>query len=152
MEPLVTIATVIVTLIFNGVFEGLGQDIEKGTTAKITQLIAIIREKFKASETEVLLTRAEKQPTELNIAAVKTELVTQMSEDKVFAQKLADLLRELESNKIIRHVMASNIKAKSLEAKDMHQIATSGSSVELIMGCGLEIEGDVKFGNLTQES
>lgn len=143
MEPLTVLATSVAAMIFTGVFEGLGQDLQK-------QLISIVREKFKASETEKLLKRAEDKPTKSNISVVEAELVTQMAEDKFFAENLVKVVNELEAVRVVHQAMASHIKSNNLETEDMTQRAR-GDSISQLMGTGLEVSEDIKFGNLTQE-
>ena len=154
MEAIAAIASTITTLIFSEALKEGGKTLGKSASDKFAQLIATIRQRFKESGTEVLLTRAEKQPTEYKIAIVEAELVTQMSDDENFARKLEELVKQLEHSDIIRQVMLSDIQASNLEVKgDMTQRASKDASVEQVMGAGLEIGGDVKFGgNLTQES
>jgi hypothetical protein len=143
MEPLTVLASTVVALVFAGVFEGLGQDLQK-------QLITTIREKFKASGTEGALRRAEAKPTESNVVVVEAELLTQMTEDQLFAKRLAEFVHELEAAGAIHQVMARGVKATNLETRDMAQKAR-GSSINQVMGSDLEASGDVKLGNLTQE-
>ncbi|KYC34575.1 hypothetical protein WA1_51205 [Scytonema hofmannii PCC 7110] len=101
MEPIVTVASAIATLILSEAFKEGGKSLGKGVSEKITQLLTVIREKFKASGTEGLLTRVEKQPTEPTVAILEAELVTQMSEDEIFAQRLAELVKQLEEAKVL---------------------------------------------------
>lgn len=152
METITAVATTITTLIFSEAFKEGGKALGKSVSDKVAQLVTIIRQRFKESGTEGLLTRAEKQPTESNIAIVEAELITQMSDDEVFGRHLEELLKQLEQTGVTRQVMVSGINAETLEVKgDMTQKASKGGSQ--VMGADLEISGDVKFsGNLTQES
>jgi hypothetical protein len=154
MEPITAIASTIATLIFGEALKEGGKALGKGVSDKTAQLITAIRQRFKESGTEGLLTRAEKHPTESNIAIVEAELVAQMSDDEIFTRQLEELAKQLEQAGVTRQVMVSGIKANTLEVKgDMIQISSKDRSVDQVMGAGLEIDGDVKFGgNLTQES
>jgi hypothetical protein len=154
MEPIAAIASTITTLIFGEALKEGGKALGKGVSDKIAQLITAIRQRFKESGTEGLLTRAEKQPTESNIAIVEAELVAQMSDDEIFTRQLEELVKQLEQAGVTRQVMVSGIKANTLEVKgDMIQRSSKDGSVDQVMGADLEIGGDVKFGgNLTQES
>lgn len=153
METITAMATTITTLIFNEALKEGGKALGKSASDTVTRLVTTIRQRFKASGTEGLLTRAEKQPTESNIAIVKAELITQMSDDEVFVRHLEELLMPLEKIAVIQQIMASGIKAKTFEVKgDMTQKKASKGGAQ-VMGTDLEIDGDVKFdGNLTQES
>jgi hypothetical protein len=153
MEPITTIAATIATLIFGEALKEGGKALGKSASEKIAQLVTTIRERFKESGTEGLLTRAEKQPTESNIAIVEAELVTQMSDDATFTEQLENLVKQLEQAGVTRQVMVSGINANTLEVKgDMIQKSSKDGSVDQVMGSDLEIDGDVKFGgNLTQE-
>jgi hypothetical protein len=150
MEP-ITIAGAIATLVLSEAFKEGGKTLGKGASDKITQLITVIREKFRLSGTEVLLTRVEKQPTEPTVAILEAELVTQMSEDKIFAERLAELVKQLESVGVTRQIAITGINAASLEVGDVIQRTKNNNSTEQVIGSNLEIGGDAKFGNLTQE-
>ncbi|MGK7942152.1 MAG: hypothetical protein AB4062_18740 [Crocosphaera sp.] len=157
MEPITTIATTITTLIFGEALKEGGKRLGKSSSEKIAQLTTVIRERFKKSGTEGLLIRAEKKPTDSNIAIVEGELVTQMSDDddgEVFVQQLKEQLKQLEQLGITRNVMLTGIKGKKLELEgDLTQEATKGGSVEQIMASDLEIDGEIKIrGNLTQKT
>lgn len=152
MEAITAIATTITALIFGEALKEGGKALGKSASDKIGQLVTTTRQRFKESGTEGLLIRAEKQPTESNIAIVEAELITQMSDDEVFVSHLEELLKQLEQVGVTRQVMVSGIRANTLEVKgDMAQKASKGGIQ--VMGADLEIDGDVKFGgNLTQES
>ncbi|WP_373530217.1 hypothetical protein [Nostoc sp.] len=154
MEPITAIATTIVKLIFSEALKEGGKALGKSASDRVAQLITTIRQRFQESGTAGLLTRAEKQPTESNIAIVEAEIITQMSDDEIFARKIEELVKQLEQAGVTRHVMVSNIKATNLEVKgDMIQKASKGGTIEQVMGADLEVSKDVKFdGNLTQES
>jgi hypothetical protein len=99
MEPITTVAGTIASLILSEAFKEGGKSLGKSASEKITQVFNVIREKLKLAGTEVLLARVEKQPTEPTVAILEAELVTQMSEDEVFAQKLAELVKQLQDIK-----------------------------------------------------
>jgi ubiquinone biosynthesis protein UbiJ len=151
MEAIATLATAITTLIFSEAFKEGGKVLGKGAAEKMGELVTTIRQKFKASGTEVLLTRAEKQPTESNIATVKAELITQMNEDNDWVRHLENLQKQLEAIGVTRQVMLTGITADSLEfTGDMSQ--KSNQRGTQIMASDLKINGDVKLsGNFKQE-
>ncbi|WP_228059794.1 hypothetical protein [Plectonema radiosum] len=112
----------------------------------------MIREKFKVVGTEGLLTRTQNKPTESNKSIFQAELETQISEDETFAHQIRESIKQLESTGVIRQVMASNIELSGdLEAEDMNQKATFGSSVEQEMLKDIKAQ-NIKLGNLSQES
>jgi hypothetical protein len=152
MEPITTIATTIMTLIFGEALKEGGKTLGKSASDKIAQLVTTIRQRFKESGTESLLIRAEKQPTESNVAVVEAELITQMNGDEVFVSHLEEMLKQLEQLGVDHQVMISGIRAKTLEVKgDMSQKTSRGG--DQVIGTDLDIAGDVKFdGKLTQES
>lgn len=151
MEPITAIASAIATLTLSEAFKEGGKALGKGASDQITQLITLIREKFRSSDTGGVLARVEKQPTEANVARLEAELVTQMSEDENFAERLAELVKQLESAGVTRQIAITGISAASLEVGDVIQRAKKNSSAEQVIGNNLEIGGDAKFGNLTQE-
>lgn len=151
MEPITAVASAVITLLFSEAFKEGGKALGKGMSDQVGQLISIIHQKFQKAGTEGLITRAEKQPTESNIAIVEGELVTLMEDDKTFADQLGKLMKQFEQTGITRQVMASSIEASNVEAGNMTQKATKDASVDQIMGADLKVDGDVKFGDLNQE-
>lgn len=151
MEPITAVASAVVTLLFSEAFKEGGKALGKGMSDRVAQLISIIHQKFQKAGTEGLIARAEKQPTESNIAIVEAELVTQMEDDKTFADQLEKLLEQSEHTGVTRQVLASGIEASKVEVGNMTQKAKQGRSVDQIMGSNLKIDGDVKFGDLNQE-
>jgi len=141
MEP-VTVVSTIISLLVTGGAEGLGKDIKN-------KILAFIQDKFKANKKEWLITRAEEQPTESNIAEVKLELENQINQDKDFALKLEALLKE---SAFTRLTMVGNVKAqKGIEIRDAEQKAKQKSSIEMSMFGDLEANEDIRLESLTQE-
>lgn len=156
METLTAIAATVTTLIISEASKEGGKALGKGASDKIAQLVNIIRDRLRKSGTEGLLTRAERQPTEANIATVEAELVTQMndSEDgKIFVQQLKELLDQLKQVGVTRQVIFSDIQCQTLEVEgDINQKARKESSTEQTIGRNLKADGSIKFrGNMTQE-
>ncbi|MHC5720943.1 MAG: Fis family transcriptional regulator, partial [Nostoc sp.] len=110
-----------------GIKEG-GKALGKGAADTFTLLINTIREKLKAEGTEGLLTRAQNQPTEVNKTKLQDELQTQIDADEAFAQKLKELVVQLQAqDERIRQVVLSEIELTGdLKAKDISQKATRG--------------------------
>lgn len=156
METLTALAATVTTLIFSEAFKEGGKALGKGASDKITQLVTIIKERLKKSGTDGLLTRAEKQPTDANIAIVEAELVTQMNDDrdgKVFVQQLEELLDQLKQVGFIRQVIFSNLEGQTFEVEgEISQTSSKEGSTEQIIGSHLKVDGSIKFrGNITQQ-
>jgi hypothetical protein len=151
MDPITAVASTIVTLIFSEAFKEGGKSLGKGVSAHVAQLIHIIHQTFQKAGTEGVLTRAERQPTESNIAIVEAELVTLMEEGKTFARQLEESAKRFEQAGITRQVMVSGIKANNIEVENMTQKANRGGMVDQVMGNDLEAVEDIRLGNLTQE-
>jgi hypothetical protein len=154
MGVIAAIAATITTLIFDEALKECGKGLGKSTSAKITQLVTAIHQRFKESGKEGLLTRAEEQATEYNIAIVEAELITQMSDDQAFVRQLEEQLKNLGQVNFTRQAMVSYIKANAIEVEgNLTQRTSKASSANQVMGIELEVCGDVKFsGNLIQEN
>jgi ribosome-binding factor A len=100
-----------------------------------------------------LLTRAENQPTEANKIKLQDELQTQIDADEAFAQKLKELVQQLQSqDERIRQVILSEIELSGdLKAQDISQKATRDGSVEQEMIKGVKAV-NIDVGNLNQEA
>ncbi|PSB14671.1 hypothetical protein C7B65_26060 [Phormidesmis priestleyi ULC007] len=151
MEP-VTIAAAIATLFFSESLKAGGKSFGEGASKIIAQIVSTVRNKFRAFGTEGLLTRAEKQPTEINVDSVKAELVTQMAEDQDFAVEIADLLARLESTGMTIQLMGSEINITGdLEVDRMTQKTSGDSFAEQRMLTNVKAQ-NIKLGELTQEN
>lgn len=89
-------ATVIVSLLVSEEVKEGGKYLSKSPRDTFTQLVNTIREKFKTEGTEGLLTRTLNQPTEVNKANLQGELQTQIDADSEFANKLTQLVKQLQ--------------------------------------------------------
>lgn len=150
-EPLT--AAVIVSLFFSEAIKEGGKALTKGVTDTFAQLVNTIREKFKTSGTSGLLKRAENDPTDLNKEKVVDELQVQMDTDGVFAQKLNELVQQLQvQDERIRQVVLSEIELTGdLKAEDISQKAKRAGSVEQEMVKGVKAQ-NIDLGNLNQEA
>lgn len=130
VEPLT--AAVIVSLFFSEAIKEGGKALGKGATDIFTQLVNIIREKFQAHSINGILTQAQNQPTETNKAIFQNVLQTQMDADEAFANKLKELLQQLQAqDERVRQIVLSEIEVSGdLKAKDISQKATRDGSVE----------------------
>ena len=151
MEPVTLTAATIATLFFSEAAKEGGKSLGSGVSKAVSQLVAIVKNKFRASGTEGVLARAEKQPTEANVDRVKAELAAQMEEDAGFAAELKDLLAQLEAAGVMRQVMASGIEVSGdLEAEDMSQKASRDGSIEQEMLTDVKAQ-NIRLGKLSQE-
>lgn len=152
MEPITAVAATIVTLIFSEAAKEGGKSLGTGAAKLMSQLITTVRNKFKASGIESLVTSVEKQPTEANVNSVQAVLVAQMEGDREFATQLQELLAQLEAAGTVRQVMASGIEvAGDLEAGDMSQKSSHSSSINQEMLTNVKAQ-NIRLGNLRQES
>ncbi|MBD2566195.1 MULTISPECIES: hypothetical protein [Nostoc] len=151
VEPLT--AAVIVSLFFSEAIKEGGKALGKGAADTFTLLIKTIREKFKAEGTEGLLTRAQNQPTEVNKTKLQDELQAQIDADEAFAQKLKELVEQLQAqDERIRQVVLSEIELTGdLKAKDISQKATRGISIKQEMLKQVKAQ-NIELGNLNQEA
>jgi hypothetical protein len=152
MEPVTLTAATVATLFFSEAAKEGGKSLGAGAAKTMTRLITAVKSKFKASGTEGVLARAEKQPTEMNVDRVKAELAAQMEEDAGFAAELKDLLTQLEAAGVADQLMASGLKvAGKLKIGDMSQESSRGSSVKQEMLTDSEAQ-DIEVGNLSQKN
>lgn len=151
VEPLT--AAVIVSLFFSEAIKEGGKALGKGAADTFTLIINTIREKFKAEGTEGLLKRAENDPTQANKTKLQDELQTQMDADGAFAQKLKELVEQLQAqDQKIRQAVLSEIELTGdLKAQDISQKATRDGSVGQEMLKGVKAT-NIDLGNLNQEA
>jgi len=109
VEPLT--AAVIVSLFFSEAVKEGGKALGKGVIDTFTQLVNTIREKFQAHSIDGILTLAQNQPTETNKAIFQNVLQTQMDTDEEFANKLKELIQQLQAqDERVRQVVLSEIE------------------------------------------
>ena len=87
MEP-VELAAAIITLIFTKRVEKSGEKLGEAVLNEISQLVNIIRSKFKASGVEGILTKAQENPTDKNKLKFQNELADQRKKMKGFTKQL----------------------------------------------------------------
>jgi hypothetical protein len=151
VEPLT--AAVIVSLFFSEAVKEGGKALGKGVIDTFTQLVNTIREKFQAHSIDGILTLAQNQPTETNKAIFQNVLQTQMDTDEEFANKLKELIQQLQAqDERVRQVVLSEIELSGdLKAKDISQKATRSGAVEQEMLKGVKAQ-NIDVGNLNQEA
>ncbi len=149
MEPLTT-AAIASALLFKA-FEKSGEKLGEAVSAKIGQLLKLIREKFKAEGIEGKLTKAQEEPSEKNKSRLEQELAAQMEDDEAFAKKLKDLLGEIKSDQHVQ-IFFKGVDVKGgVEVGDVVQTATSGGTVQQEAVTDFKGGGDLKIGNLKQQ-
>jgi hypothetical protein len=121
MEPTTLATATIIALFTSEAVKAGGKALGEGTSKLVGQLFTLIRNKFKASKAEGVLTIAEEEPTEENIDIVRTVLLNQIKKDEEFADQLRELLATPEAQERIRQVVVEGSKADSLNAKDLIQ-------------------------------
>ncbi|WP_375495824.1 hypothetical protein [uncultured Nostoc sp.] len=151
VEPLT--AAVIVSLFFSEAVKEGGKALGKGVIDTFNQLVNTIQEKFQAHSIDGILTLAQNQPTETNKAIFQNVLQTQMDADEAFANKLKELIQQLQAqNERVRQVVLSEIELSGdLKAKDISQKATRSGAVEQEMLKGVKAQ-NIDVGNLNQEA
>jgi hypothetical protein len=152
MEPTTLATATIATLFASEAVKAGGKAFGEGTSKLVSQLLTVIRNKFKAAETEGLLTRLEQQPTDSNIDRFKTEFLIHIEEDQEFADQLKDLLAKPEAEEIVRQLGIEKLKATGdLELKGLDQEVTGGKLVEQTGLSNVEAAGDITLGKLSQK-
>ncbi|MEH2225798.1 MAG: hypothetical protein V7L03_22085 [Nostoc sp.] len=151
VEPLT--AAVIVSLFFSEAIKEGGKALGKGAADTFAQLVNTIQEKFKAHSIAGILTQVQNQPTEPNKAIFQSVLQTQIDADEAFAQKLKELVEQLQAqDESIRQVVLSEIELTGdLKAKDISQKAARDGSVSQEMLKGVKA-ANIDVGNLNQEA
>ena len=149
MEPLTT-AAIASVLLFKA-FEKSGEKLGEAVSAKISQLLNLIREKFKAEDIEGKLTKAQEEPSEKNKSRLEQELAAQMEDDEAFAKKLKDLLEEMKSDQHVQIFFKGVDVTGGAEVGDIEQTETSGGTVQQEAVTDVKVGGDLKIGNVKQQ-
>ncbi len=151
MEPLTT--TAIVSALLFKAFEKSGEKLGEAVSAKIGQLLNLIREKFKAEDVEGKLTKAEEDPSEKNKSRLEQELAAQMEDDEAFAKKLKALVDELKSDDQVNQIFFKDVNVKGdAEIGDVEQTAQKGGSVTQEAVTQVEVGGNLKIHNVKQRN
>ena len=127
VEPLT--GAVIVSLFFSEAIKEGGKFAVKGVSDTFAKLVSTIRQKLTTEGMEGLLIRAEKDPNEKNKLQLQDELQEYINADEIFANQLKLLVEELKTqDPKIRQVILSGIELTGdLKAENITQ-ETSGSS------------------------
>lgn len=149
MEPLTT--TAIVSALLFKAFEKGGDKLGEAVSARIGQLLNVIREKFKEEGIEGKLTKAQEDPSEKNKSRLEQELAAQIEDDEAFAKKLKELAEELKSDQHIQIFFKGVDVMGRAEIGDIEQTATSGGSAQQEAVTDVKVGGDLKIGNVKQQ-
>lgn len=149
MEPLTT-AAIVSALLFKA-FEKGGEKLGEAVSAKIGQLLNLIRDKFKAEGIEGKLTKAQEDPSEKNNSRLKQELEAQMEDDEAFAKNLKKLVDELESDQHIQIFFNGVSVTGNAEIGDVEQTLTSGGSGRQEAITDVNVGGNLKISNVKQQ-
>jgi hypothetical protein len=118
----------------------------------IKKTYEMVRSKLKSTYTEGLLVRVEEKPTESNIQLLQAELVSQMVNDRVFADRLEELIKQIQAEVPSLQVVLDEVKVTgNIELGNVEQISEVKGANQ-ILGRNLDVGGDLKFGDVTQDS
>ena len=155
VEPvsLTVTATAIATLIFSKAFEEGGKKLGEAVFKKIGQLVNLVTGKFKAEGVEGMLTRAKADPNQKNRTKFESELLDQMENDREFADKLKALIEELKSDEQVKQIFFKDVEVTGqAEIGNVEQTATREGSVIQEAVTGVKVGGNLKIGNVKQQS
>lgn len=155
MEPLSILASAIGQYVVPKALEKIGEKVGESALAKSSDSIQSVRKvvaaKMKDTHTEAVLVEAQEQPNQESIRALETVLVGQMAMDQDFTHQLQRLLDEINRQSSQLQSVLESVRIKgSAEIGDVKQ--TSNSSTTQIVGKNIGVAGDLKVGNITQES
>jgi spore cortex formation protein SpoVR/YcgB (stage V sporulation) len=153
MEPVVLTMSAAVTALVIEASKEAGKAIVKESAGTIDRLIALIRDRFKTSKIEGILTKVQEQPNEPNKTTFSSSLTQEIKSDPDFAAALAELLKQLkkEGEPVIQEMLVGIRVEGSLEVGDMTQESTGKSDVSQKMASDITA-GSIKIGNLHQKS
>jgi uncharacterized membrane-anchored protein YjiN (DUF445 family) len=164
LEPLSLAAVTVANLIFSKVLEKsskqIGEQLAEAASNKVGQLLNLVQEKFQEEGVEGKLTKAQEEPSETKIEKFKNELVEQMSEDEVFAQKMQSIIDELkeelkdelQSDEQLKQIFLKDVVIKGdAEIGGISQEATRGGNVTQEAVTGVQVGGNFKIGNISQK-
>jgi hypothetical protein len=151
METAATAAVLtVVGLFFGEAVKEAGKNLGKVASEKAAQLISLVRDKFRNTGMEGVLTRAEQEPTEKNIARFADELTEHLKEP-AFAKQLHNLTVGLEQEGLTQEVLKGARIGGNLKVGDVVQRRQPGAAGKQSIAENLNVQGDAQFGNLTQE-
>ncbi len=150
MEPAtLTIAAAITALVIEASKE-TGKAIVKGGSELINNLVGLVRDRFKSSKVEGILTQVQEVPNESNKDLFSTVLTRELSTDKDFASKITALLEQLKSvgNPTTREILADIESGGGLKITDI-VIDTLGNIPDSErIASNIKAKGDVILHNI----
>lgn len=156
IDLLSAVAGAVTTFILPKALEKVGEKIGEAALEKSGAAIKATREtvqaKLQAAGTAGLLARAEEKPTKSNVQLLQAELVSQMEEDQAFAARLQELVNQIQSQSPSLQVIGDGLRTGKVELGNVKQVSEGQGSAKQLMGRNWNIEGDVKIGDISQES
>lgn len=157
VDPLSVVAGAVTTFILPKALEKVGEKIGEAALEKSGAAIKATREtvqaKLQAAGTAGLLARAEEKPTESNIQVLQAELASQMEEDQAFAARLQELVNQIQAQSPSLQVILDGLRTTGrVELGNVKQVSEGQGSAKQLMGRNWDIGGDVKIGDISQES
>lgn len=145
-----TALTTVVGLFFGEAVKEGGKKFGTAAVEKVGQLTALVRGKFRDTGTEGVLARAEKEPTEKNVVRFSEELEEHLK-DPEFVEHVGKLVSGLEQEGLTQEILKDARLSGGLKVGDVVQRRRPGTPGKQSIAEGLQSQGDVEFGNLTQE-
>jgi translation elongation factor EF-1beta len=151
-EIAVAFTTLIVPEAIKKIGENIGDIGFKSGGKLIKMTYEMVRSKPKSTYTEGLLIRVEEKPTASNIQLLQAELVSQMKNDQGFADRLEELIKQIQAEVPSLQVILDEIQITgNIELGNVEQISEVKGTNQ-ILGRNLDVGGDLKFGDVTQDS
>lgn len=142
MEPL-TVASIIATLFFQETIKGGGRSLGQFTFEKTSKLVEsiknIVRQKLQKQNVGGILTMAENDPNEGNVATFENVLLSQIEQDPDFANAIQNLIERMKKEGVIKEKSTS--QSTHIENKILDLSNSSSNQM-----------GDISIGNVNQGS
>ncbi|MEH2078712.1 MAG: Fis family transcriptional regulator [Nostoc sp.] len=157
IELLSMVAGVVTTIILPKALEKVGEKVGETAWDKSGEAVQTVREtvqaKLQAAGTDGLLTRAEVNPTEANTQVLQAEIITHMQQDQDFATKLQELVQQIQSQSPTVQVILDELRVRGkVEIGNVKQANEGQNNAQQTFGKNLQIGGDFKAGDVTQEN
>jgi uncharacterized NAD(P)/FAD-binding protein YdhS len=109
-----------------------------------------VQEKLESTSTHGVLAIAEADPTETNVKMLEAILLSQLKSDPNFTARLQELIEQIQAQSPSLQVVLDTVRIKgNAEIGNIEQVSEGGST-EQVVGRNLGVEGDLKFGDVTQ--
>jgi hypothetical protein len=151
---LTAIATAITTVIIPKAIEAVGKKVGDSAFDKSSDMVKTtyqtVKGKLEKSGTAKLLERAESNPIERNVQVLEAELIGQMEEDTAFADRLQELLAQLQPQlPELQSILDGALIKGELEIGDIEIENEGKPQGKSSIGKGLKVGKDAKFGNIS---